>query len=504
MKTLAVLVDRLQQAMRGSRKPINEIVADEIRLAIGSGMLAPGERLPSTRALATALGISTVTVASAFTRLVDSGLLVAQVGRGTFVGAPPPAPAAAAIHPASDIWLPAEQPGARQRLVARWMSAVDAGSGLNLVGGYADPRLPPAQGYLRHFRRLLKEKPEAPFAFTLGLGDAAAREAVAGFAAAAFGVATRAEQVFVGASAHQFLDVVVRSFLEPGDVVVCDSPTYYGALDLFALYGLRVATVPSDGEGPLPDALEQVLAIHRPKLLYLTGSPRNPEGGVPGPSRQQQIMALVAAHPIVTVEDSSLFPYVYDQKATPLKSLDQMGQVITLCSFSKMLFAGLRVAAAIASPGIARRLGNALQSYVRMGAALPQQAVAAYVASDRFFGDLAAARTIYRSRRDALAAALAASPLLAAGLRPPAGGLSQWLRLPDGVSGQALCERLGLRRVFALPGDVFMPFPDNTGAIRLSFAQNDEDDLAAGAAAVIDAVAELQRDGRRVPAGQLA
>lgn len=465
-------------------------VARGIRSGIAAGALPPGGKMPSTRELAKALRVSPVTIAAVYRQLTAEGLLRAQVGQGTFVeslaASLPTTQQIRSAEPPQTFVL-AENPGARVRLVSRWIAAVDRQTGINLVGGYADTKLPPAQGYLRQLKITIRQHPEATLDFSRGLGDGVARDAVSQFAARYIGADTRAEHVFVGTSAHQFLDIIVRTFLDPGDVVVVDSPTYYSALDLFGIAGLKVVPIPSDELGPDPGALERTVVAHRPKLIYLTGSPANPAGRVVPVGRQHEILSVALRHQVLVVEDSSLFPYWFDRRPSQLKSIDRAGQVIHLCSFSKILFSGLRVAAAITSPLVAPRLGNALQSYWRIGSVLPQRVVAGYILSDRFATDINQARITYLRRRDALVSSLR-EHLDLPDEAIPAGGLSLWLDLPPGVSGEAVCEHLVADGIYALPGEVFLPSAGPRGGLRLSYGQVAPEDLRRAAATIAAAI----------------
>jgi DNA-binding transcriptional MocR family regulator len=486
----SALVSQIMSAIAGGGSSLRAQVARGIRSGIAAGVIAPGGKMPSTRELAALLQVSPVTISAVYRQLMAEGLLRAQVGQGTFVeaitSAQPHHSDTGSRTPPSTIVL-AESPGARVRLVSRWIAAVDRQTGINLVGGYADTKLPPAQGYLRQLKSMIRHHPEATLDFSRGLGDGAARDAVSQFAGQHIGADVRAEHVFVGTSAHQFLDAIVRTFLERGDVVVVDTPTYYSALDLFGVAGVKVVPIPSDDIGPDPGALERAVVAHRPKLIYLTGSPANPTGRVIPTSRQEEILRVALHHQVLVVEDSSLFPYWFERRPSQLKSIDRAGQVIHLCSFSKMLFSGLRVAAAITSPLVAPRLGNALQSYWRIGSVLPQRVLASYLQSNRFATDINQARITYLRRRDALVAALR-EHLDLADAAVPAGGLSLWLDLPPGVSGEIVCERLVAGGVYALPGEVFVPSMGPRDGLRLCYGQVEPDDLRRAAPMVAAAI----------------
>jgi len=469
---------------------LKDLIAMGVRSAAAGGGVKTGDRVPSTRALAAALAVSPVTVSAAYRQLLAEGLLRSHVGRGTFVEAVTEVAPSAGVERDTVPILLAENPGARVRLVSRWLAAVDRKTGINLLGGYSDTALPPAQGYLKHLTGQLRRHPEVALEFARGLGDGTAREAVSLFAARHLGVDVRPEHIFVGTSAHQFLDAITRTFLEPGDVVICEAPTFYSALDLFAIAGLKVVPIPSDEDGINPAALERALLAHRSKLIYLTGSPSNPRGKCPPLARQQQILDLAHRHQALVIEDSSLFPYWFERRPVQLKSLDRAGQVILLCSFSKLLFSGLRLAAAVASPLVARRLGDALQSYWRIGAVLPQRALASYIQSERMATDLNSARLTYLQRRNVLVEALGKcmdAPVQAI----PDGGLTLWLDLPPGVSGESVCERLVAEGIHALPAEIFLPAQGGTDGLRLSYAQASEADLRRAAPVIARTIRAL-------------
>lgn len=458
---------------------LSDAVAELLRRLIADGILVTQTRLPSTRDLAKALAVSPATIAAAYSALVAKGVLHAHVGRGTFVKEGKPAPATPAFvsdTAANDaVWLPPRKPSARQEVVGRWLARTRPGVGVNLVGGYGDFCLAPAQEYWKTLERVARDDREQAMQFCPPLGHIEARQAVADFAQTRMDIAASVDDVYVGTGAHNFLDLILRCFLEPGDVVACEAATYYGSLDLFALAGIRVVAIPSDEEGIRPDGLANVLHAHRPKLVYLTGTASHPHGRMWSHARRDAIAAVVRRSHVLVVEDGSVAQMRYtDTEAATLKSVDRAGQVIFVCSFSRTMFPGLRVAAAIGSPEIGARLSPTLQSHTRLQAALPQLAFARFLSSDAYATSMREAAGIYRARRDALIEGLGAE---AAHIAPPECGFTLWLELRDRLDGNALCQRLSDASIFALPGDVFVAFPDRNAAVRLAFGQNDADTL---------------------------
>jgi DNA-binding transcriptional MocR family regulator len=476
---------------------LSDAVASLLRRLIADGILVTQTRLPSTRDLAKALAVSPATIAAAYSALAAQGVLHAHVGRGTFVKEGKPAPlspigALPATSTTSDaVWLPPRKPSARQEVVGRWLARARPGVGVNLVGGYGDYRLAPAQEYWRALESVAREDRDQAMQFCPPLGHIEARQAVADLARARMDIAASVDDVYIGTSAHSFLDLILRCFLEPGDVVACETATYYGSLDLFALAGIRVVAIPSDEEGIRPDGLANVLHAHRPKLVYLTGTASHPNGRMWSQARRDAIAAVVRRSHVLVVEDGSVAQMRYGAaQAATLKSVDETGQVIFVCSFSRAIFPGLRIAAAIGSPEIGSRLSSTLQSHTRLQASLPQLAFARFIRSDAYTASMREATGIYRARRDALIEGLGAE---AAGIAPPECGFTLWLELRDRMDGNALCQRLSDASIFALPGDVFVAFPDRSASVRLAFGQNDADILRETGKRISAEIAALRR-----------
>ena len=185
------------------------------------------------------------------------------------------------------------------------------------------------------------------------------------------GIRSSPEEVLVTSGSQQGLDLVARTLLSPGDVVVVEEPSYFGALEVFRSARVRLLGVPTDEDGMRTDVLEALLARQQPRLIYTLPTFQNPSGCVLSLPRRRHLLELAWRHQVPILEDDPYSDLRYEGEALPsLKALDPYGHVIHLSSFSKVLFPGLRLGldrrAAAARPAARARqadgrppLGNA-------------------------------------------------------------------------------------------------------------------------------------------------
>lgn len=310
---------------------------------------------------------------------------------------------------------------------------------------------------------------------------------------AARGMVVDPEQVLVTNGSQQGIDLVARLFLDPGDLVVVEEPTYLGALQTFAGWEASFLTVPLDGDGIRVDILADLLehSPRRPKLLYLVPTFQNPSGVSLSLSRRRHLLGLARQHGLVVIEDDPYGDLWYDQPPPPpLRALDP--DVVYLGTFSKTLAPGLRVGWVAAPPAIAEPL-----FFAKEGSDIHNERLSArtvYHAADGFLDDhLAAVRPVYRHRRDVLLAGLAEFMPPGVGWTSPSGGFFVWVDLPKGRDAVALLARAAAAGVVYLPGAWFSPNPTSATrrSLRLNFSTLPEDRIVEG----------LRRLGRVIAGG---
>jgi DNA-binding transcriptional MocR family regulator len=283
------------------------------------------------------------------------------------------------------------------------------------------------------------------------------------------------EDVVVTVGGQQALDLVARIFLDPGDVVLAEGPTYVGALGVFQAAQAQVVHVPMDDDGIVPEALEQAIAEvarsgRRAKFLYTIPTFQNPAGVTLTEERRERVLDICERAGLLVVEDDPYGQLSFDGDApAPLRSRRRDG-VFYLSTFSKTFAPGMRVGWILAPHAVREKLVIASEAQILCPSAYAQAAVTTYLASMPWREQLKTYREIYRERRDALLDALA--DLMPAGTTwtEPKGGLFVWATLPEGLDAKAMMPRAISARVAYVPGTGF--YADGTGAghMRLNFS----------------------------------
>ncbi|WP_448062670.1 aminotransferase-like domain-containing protein [Cellulomonas hominis] len=287
------------------------------------------------------------------------------------------------------------------------------------------------------------------------------------------GIDAHPDDVVVTTGSQQALDLVTRIFVDPGDVIVAEAPSYVGALGVFRAYEADVVHVPLDEAGLIPAALEETLARleragRRVKLLYTVPNFHNPAGVTLSAERRPQILEIARRHNVLVLEDNPYGLLGFEADPLPaLRSLDDDG-VIYLGSFSKTFAPGYRVGWAVAPHAVREKLVLASESAILCPSNASQLAISAYLERCDWRGQIKSFRELYRERRDAMIGALA-EYLPSASWTVPDGGFYTWVKLPDGLDARAMLPRAVTARVAYVPGTAF--YADGQGAdhMRLSF-----------------------------------
>ncbi len=420
------------------------------RSAIGSGALAPGTRLPSSRGLASDLGVSRTTVDAAYAELLADGLVETRGSGGTVVGGSPAAlPGISAIS-------------AADRGRSRASNAID------LSAGEGDDSLFPVAALLRNLRA--SREGEGLLAPSEPAGEPGLRSAIARIAASR-GLLLDPSGILVTGGAQQAIALAALALARSGDAVLVEDPGYASATELFRAMGLRVEGLPCDRKGPLPDAFAE--AAPGARFAYLMPSFRNPTGGSMDSRRRREVVDAAARSGLVIVEDDYAGGLRYEGRALPpLKALTAPGAVVYTGTFSKLLAPGLGV-------GFAATEGTTLSTMLAMKrlaglsvSRLLQRGLERSLGVGAYRSHARKACRLYRERRDALCEAIARR-LPGASFERPSGGLFLWVRLPDGTDAEGLPGRCAASGVLVAPGAPCFarPGPEAGLYVRLNFAR---------------------------------
>ncbi|MDI3298418.1 MAG: PLP-dependent aminotransferase family protein [Bacillota bacterium] len=348
---------------------------------------------------------------------------------------------------------------------------------ISLGWGYPDPATFPVGELEEALRGALAGEPERLLQYGGGSGPARVRRALAELLAER-GLPVEEGDLFLTAGSTRGFDAVARLFLDPGDPVWVERPSYYGALRVFGLYEARLRGVPTDERGLDVDALEAALReatpAELPKFLYLVPSFQNPTGALLPLERRRRLVELAEAYGFYLVEDDAYAELWFDEPAPPRLKALAPERVVLLGTASKLVAPGLRLGWCVPP----RHLRDA---YARVqpggeGAPLAAAALAGYLEGRGgdgrrlFERHLEELRERYRARRDVLEAALRRE--MAGRLRwlRPGGGFFHWVGLPEGVDSGVLLEAARRHGVDFVAGRAF--FFDGGGAdrVRLCFS----------------------------------
>lgn len=307
------------------------------------------------------------------------------------------------------------------------------------------------------------------------------------------GVPAHPDDVVVTVGSQQALDLITRIFVDPGDVILAEAPTYVGALGAFAAYQADVVHVAMDDSGIIPEALSAAISRlasqgRRIKLLYTVPSFHNPAGVTMAASRRLEVLRICEQAGLLVVEDNPYGLLGFDgEPLRPLRA-DARDGVVYLGSFSKTIAAGLRVGWAVAPPAVRDKLVMAAESAVLCPASFAQLTVREYLATQPWREQIKAFRELYRARRDAMLDALAAAMPPGCGWTKPGGGFFVWLRLPDGVDAKAMLPRAVSARVAYVPGTGFFADGSGAGFARLSYSLPDPGQIIEGVGRLADVI----------------
>src|SRR4030095_2178204 len=221
------------------------------------------------------------------------------------------------------------------------------------------------------------------------------------------GLQTRPEDILITAGSQQALSLVSQLLLNPGDVILVESPTYSGALELFHALGFEIVGIPVDTQGMQVEGLEKLLQHHHPKLIYTIPNFHNPTGTCLSSQRRHQLIILADRYNIPILEDDFVGDLRYEGRTQPaLKALDPGGRVIYINTFSKILMPGLRVGFLVAEGPVYDCLVNFKRVNDLATSTLVQRALEAYVTVGRYQAHLRRSCQIFHKRRDVMLLAI--------------------------------------------------------------------------------------------------
>ena len=368
---------------------------------------------------------------------------------------------------------------------------------ISFGGGLPAPELFPIADIAEAARRVLERRGAAALQYSVTEGIPEMRRWVAERLTRRTGRIFEAEEATIVNGSQQGLDLVGKIFLDPGDHLVLENPSYLGAIQAFDAYQARYLTVDTDDHGAIPESLERVLerADPFPKFLYLVPNFQNPTGRTLAPDRREKIVRISERYDLPIVEDDPYGELRFEgPDVRALVSYESTAPIIYSGTGSKIMAPGMRIAwLVIGDPEIREKIVLAKQGADLHSGTFAQYVFHEYVSDDAAFErHVAAIVATYRRRRDVMAEALAGLGLEGIQFALPAGGMFLWATLP-GIDTTELLRVSARQKVVFVPGVSFYPARDVHDGMRLNFSNASEEMIQAGIERLGHAIRTFER-----------
>ncbi|MDD6612089.1 MAG: PLP-dependent aminotransferase family protein [Clostridiales bacterium] len=268
---------------------------------------------------------------------------------------------------------------------------------------------------------------------------------------------TEADDVIITTGGQQTISLFTQTMINRGDVVVCEEPSFIGALNAFRSFGAQLKGVPMDEEGMRMDKLEEVLATtENVKFIYVIPTFQNPSGRTMTLERRKQLLEIAKKYDVLILEDNPYFELRYEGEPVPtVKSMDTEGRVVYAGSYSKVLSPGMRIGFCLANKDIINRMVVCKQVSDVHTNMYFQMLVSRYLDTYDLDAHIKDICELHKIKRDAMLAALDKYVDKRVTFTHPNGGLFIWGELPEGYDSFKLCQEITRRKVACVPGNAF-------------------------------------------------
>jgi len=356
---------------------------------------------------------------------------------------------------------------------------------ISFAGGAPAPELYPLEAFRAASDKAFEEWGRTMLAYDGAEGILPLREIIANERMANMGVNVRPEDIRILSGSQQGIDFAARLFIDEGDTIVCEYPTYLGALNSFGAFHPSYVSVPMDDNGMIMEELEKTLIANpQAKLIYTVPEFQNPTGITLAGDRRKRMVELAEEHDVIIIEDSPYYEIRFEGENIPaIKSFDTKGdRVIYLGSFSKTLCPGIRLGWACASFEILDRYRVMKEASDFQASTVTQYQVATFLRDNSLDELLNESRRVYKNRRDAALAAIREFFPDNVQYTVPQGGYFIWLTVPGINSTEMFLPAVNDIGVAYVPGESFFAGADQTCNIRLSYSQMSEEKIHEGIA----------------------
>ena len=467
-----------------ARPLADQIVSNTIQ-TIDQQSLPHGTRLPSIRQVANALGVNRNTVAHAYRELAEKGYVATHFGGGSYVANPrlrygstfrpqvetnSDAVASPPELTEGDLDLRFSN---RMSVLAGSSSktqltgAMD-GSSINLFHLRPNTGVFPLEKFRKCINTVLRRHGQRLLNYGTPAGYMPLREQIAGRLRAG-GIPADPANILITSGSQQGIDILAQAFINPGDAVVVESPTYTNAIRIFTGHGARLMPFAIESDGISMETLERFQFQSAPKLFYAVPYFQNPTTHSYSPEEKQALLRQVYRSGSLVVEDA-YYSEMHPNPSPALAAMDNTGRVVHLNTFSKTMVPAVRVGYVLAPPVLVRRLTELKETTDLSHSLILQAAIAEFMERGYFDAHLTQVREFYQERLEMVSALVTRYLPTDTQYNPPPGGLFIWLDLPVGIDTERLAIQLQNDGVLVCPAPLFQPAAGGRNGLRLSVA----------------------------------
>lgn len=353
---------------------------------------------------------------------------------------------------------------------------------ISFAGGLPAPELFPIETIDKVQHLVLQESGTRALQYTTTEGYAPLRAWIADRMNKRLGTRFDQDNILITHGSQQGLDLSGKVFLNEGDVVLCESPTYLAAISAFKAYGCRFIEIPTDKEGMDMEALDRTLKQTADvKLIYVIPTFQNPTGKTWNLEKRRRLAELASEYNVAVVEDNPYGELRFEGEDLPsVKSFDQTGQVLCTGSFSKIFCPGFRIGWMAADKALIRKYVLIKQGTDLQCNTVAQMVIAKYLELYDIDEHIRKIVALYKKRRDVMLAAIEAHFPQDVKYTRPEGGLFTWMELPESTSARELLQRSLKENIAFVPGGSFYPNNPKENTLRLNYSNMPESSIEKG------------------------
>ena len=353
---------------------------------------------------------------------------------------------------------------------------------ISFAGGLPAPELFPVEEIKEVSRIVLEEEGAKALQYTTTEGHGPLRQWISNRMNTRLGTCFEYEDILITHGSQQALDLSGKVFLDEGDVVLCESPTYLAAISAFRAYGCEFVEVPTDNDGMIMEELERILEnTARVKIIYMIPDFQNPTGRSWSLERREQLVKAAIKHQVIIIEDNPYGELRFEGGDLPsVKSFDQIGCVLCLGTFSKTFCPGYRIGWVAGDKRIIDKYIVVKQGTDLQCNTLAQMEIAKYLELYDIDEHIAKIREVYRRRRDLTVQTMGEEFPEGVTFTRPQGGLFAWVELPVGVNARDVLVESLKRSVAFVPGGSFFPNSSKENTFRINFSNMPEERIIKG------------------------